>query len=255
MHSQRGRNPWIAHARPNPRARLRLFCFPYAGGSAAIYRGWGERLPADVEVLPVELPGRASRFREPACRHLDEVVEQVAEGIGPQLDKPFAFFGHSMGALIAYELARYLRRQGGAAPAWLWVSARRAPHLPVEDEPVHDLPEPEFLDRLRDLNGTPEEVLEHPELMQMMIPLLRADFEVNETYEFKEEPPLPVPISALGGLGDEEVTREHLEAWRRHTAAAFSLRMFPGDHFYLNDHRSSLLLAVAQDLAGLLQRL
>lgn len=243
------RNPWIAHSRPNPRARLRLFCFPFAGGSAAIYRGWSERLPADVEVLPVELPGRASRFRDTPFRRLDEMVAKLAEALAPELDRPYAFFGHSMGALISFELARLLRRQGAEGPLRIFVSARRAPHFPADDDPVHALPEPEFIARLRELNGTPEEVLEHPELMQMMIPLLRADFEVNETYRFEGGEPLDCPISALGGLGDEEVTREHLEGWRQHTRRAFSLRMFPGDHFFLaHADRDALLQAVAQDL-------
>lgn len=249
------RNPWIAHARPNPRARLRLFCFPYAGGSAAVYRGWGELLPPDVEVLPVELPGRASRFREPPFRRLDELVEKVAEALSSELDRPYAFFGHSMGALISFELARRLRELGAEGPLWVFVSARRAPHFPSDDDPVHALPEPEFLDKLRELNGTPEEVLQHPELMQMMIPLLRADFEVNETYELEPGEPLACPVSALGGLGDEEVTREHLEGWRQYTRAGFSLRMFPGDHFYLEAHRQPLLQAVAQDLMTLVSRL
>jgi medium-chain acyl-[acyl-carrier-protein] hydrolase len=212
-------------------------------------------LPPDVEVLPVELPGRASRFREPPFRRLDELVEKVAEVLSSELDRPYAFFGHSMGGLISFELARRLRELGAEGPLWVFVSARRAPQFPSDDDPVHALPEPEFIAKLRELNGTPEEVLQHPELMQMMIPLLRADFEVNETYEFEPGEPLACSISALGGLGDEEVTREHLEGWRRHTRGGFSLRMFPGDHFYLEAHRQPLLQAVAQDLMTLISQL
>jgi surfactin synthase thioesterase subunit len=246
------RNPWIAHARPNPRARLCLFCFPYAGGSAAIYRRWGENLPAEVEVMPVEIPGRASRFREAPFRRLLRLVEEAGEALRPELDRPYAFFGHSMGGLISFELARRLRDLGVAGPRWLFVSARRSPDCPLDDELIHALPEAEFVQKLRELNGTPEEVLQHPELMAMMLPLLRADFEVNETYEFQQAPPLTCPISALGGLGDEEVTREHLQGWRRHTTGGFSLRMLPGDHFFLDGHRDLVLQAVAKDLAGVI---
>lgn len=249
--------PWLAHLKPRPVARLRLFCFPYAGGSAAIYRTWSERLPAEVEVLPVELPGRASRFREPLLRRVDDVVRGAAEALGPLFDRPYAFFGHSMGALLAFELARQLAASGRAMPARLLVSARRAPHLADDDEPpIHSLPEPELLAKLRELNGTPEEALQHPELMQMLLPLLRADFEVNETYEYRDGAPLAVPISVFGGVEDEEVPRETLDAWREHTTAGCLVRILPGDHFFLNHdpQRTSLLTAILQDLGPFLAR-
>jgi surfactin synthase thioesterase subunit len=250
-------NPWIAHARPRSEARLRLFCFPYAGGNASIYRGWGQRLPAEVDVLPVELPGRASRFREPPCRRVAEVVEKAAAALRPLCDRPFAFFGHSMGAIIAFELARWQRRRSMAGPAMLFVSARRAPHLPDEEPPIHALPEPQMLERLRELNGTPEEALSHPELMQMLLPLLRADFELIETYACAPEEPLACPMEALGGLADTEVEREDLEAWRQHTSGPFGLRLFAGDHFFLNHEpaRGQLLGALAQSLGHRLSRL
>lgn len=243
-------HPWIAHARPRPEARLRLFCLPYAGGNASIFRAWGQRLPAEVEVMPVELPGRASRFREPPLRRVDEAVEKLEAALSPLFDRPFAFFGHSMGALLAFELARRLRRTGGPEPVALFVSARRAPHLPPEEDPVHGLPDGEFFERLRELNGTPEEALQHPELMQMLLPLLRADFELNETYEFAPGEALACAVAAMGGLGDPEVTREHLEAWRQHTSGPFSLRMFAGDHFYLNQRPAAetLVSVVGQGL-------
>lgn len=251
------KNPWIAHARPSDSARLRLFCFPYAGGNAGVYRSWADRMPAGVEVLPVELPGRASRFRDPLCRTAQEVVERATAGLEPYFDRPFAFFGHSMGSLIAFELARHLRKRaaegdGTGEPVWIFASARRAPQCPSREEPVYDLPDPQLLDKLRDLNGTPEEALQHPELMQMMLPLLRADFQISDVYELAEEEPLGCPISAFGGLGDTEVTREDLQAWAEHTRGRFSLRMFPGDHFFLNHEpdRSDLLRALAQDLVS-----
>ena len=243
------KNPWIAFARRVAAPRLRLFCFPYAGGSAGVYRTWGERLPAEIELLPVELPGRASRFREPLLRSMPAVVAAVAAGIAPLFDRPFVFFGHSMGASIAFELARLLRDRGEPQPLHLFLSGRRAPQVPDDDEPMHALPDAEFMERLRKLNGTPEEALQHPELMQMMQPLLRADFEVIETYEPGALSPLTCPITVLGGIGDVDVSREALEGWREHTSGPFLVRMFPGDHFYLNHERGKLLEALARDLA------
>ena len=244
-------SPRLCYHRPNPQASLRLFCFPYAGGRNLIFRGWQEGLPAAVEVCPVELPGRGRRLREPPFTKLTTLVEATAEAILPLLDKPFAFFGHSMGAMISFELARRLRREHAPTPVHLFVSGRRAPHIPDTDPPTYDLPEPEFLDELRRLNGTPQEVLEHAELIQLMMPLLRADFEVVQTYRYTPGPPLDCPITAFGGLHDVEVPREYLEAWRDYTAAGFTLRMMPGDHFFLHTAQRLLLQVLAQELQRL----
>jgi surfactin synthase thioesterase subunit len=240
---------WLAYRGVNPRARLRMFCFPYAGGGASIYRGWAASLPADLEVCPVQLPGRESRLRDEAFTRSEAMVPELADALRPYMDLPFVFFGHSMGALIAFELSRELRRRGQALPLHLFVSGRRPPHLPPREEPIHALPEPEFLDKLRELNGTPEEVLRHEELMRLLIPLLRADFSVNETYAYSEEEPFDFGISAFGGLGDEEVTREDVEAWRQQTQGRFRMRMLPGDHFFVHGSNDLILEAVSRDLA------
>lgn len=240
---------WLAYREPNPRARLRLFCFPYAGGGASVYRGWAASLPGDLEVCPVQLPGRESRLRDQPYTHLEPLVQALADVLPPYLDLPFVFFGHSLGSLVAFELARELRRRGAALPLHLFASGRRAPHLPPREEPIHDLPEPEFIEKLRELNGTPEEVLQHAELMRLLVPILRADFAVNETYVFVPEEPLDCGISAFGGLGDEEVTREDLAAWREHSRGRFRLRMLPGDHFFLHGGRDLVTEALARDLA------
>ncbi|HKG20773.1 MAG TPA: alpha/beta fold hydrolase, partial [Blastocatellia bacterium] len=184
MTSAQNIESWIACARPNPRARLRLFCFPYAGGSSASYRPWADRIPRSVELCAVQLPGRGSRLSEPPFDRLVPLVQAIKPIILQLLDKPFALFGHSMGARIAFELARLLRREENLEPAHLFISGCRAPQLPVEDRAVYGLPDPEFIDELRRLNGTPKEVLENRELMQLMIPLLRADFAVCGTYTY-----------------------------------------------------------------------
>jgi medium-chain acyl-[acyl-carrier-protein] hydrolase len=239
---------WIAFRKPNPQARLRLFCFPYAAAGAAVFRTWQGGLPADVEVCPIQYPGRGTRLLEAPFTRLFPLVQALAPALGPLLDKPFAFFGHSLGALVGFELARQLRRQSGVQPVRLIVSAARAPQMPLRHRPIHALPEGEFLEELRRLNGTPEEVLEHAELMQIMLPLLRADFAVFETYECLPEPPLTCRISSLGGLLDQRVSRGDLDAWRTQTSASFSLRMFPSNHFFLNTERPLLLQVLSHDL-------
>ncbi len=239
----------MAYREVNPRARLRMFCFPYAGGGASIYRGWASSLPADLEVCPVQLPGRESRLRDQPFSSTEPMVPAVLDALRPYMDLPFVFFGHSMGGLIAFELSRQLRRRGHALPLHLFVSGRRPPQLPPREEPIHGLPEPEFLKRLRELNGTPEEVLQHEELMRLLIPLLRADFAVNETYTYAEEEPFDLGISAFGGLGDDEVTREDVEAWRQQTRGRFRMRMLPGHHFFIHGAKDLVLEAVSRDLA------
>jgi medium-chain acyl-[acyl-carrier-protein] hydrolase len=181
---------------------------------------------------------------------LSLLVQTLAQVLVPLLNKPFAFFGHSLGALVGFELARQLRRQSGVQPVRLFVSADRAPQSPRRDRPIHALPEGEFMAELRRLNGIPGKVLEEAELMQMLLPVLRADFAVYETYTYSTEPPLNCPISTFGGLQDQRVSRGDLEAWRNQTNGSFSLRMFPGDHFFWNTTQPLLLQALSQELRG-----
>jgi medium-chain acyl-[acyl-carrier-protein] hydrolase len=243
-----GPNVWFAPVRPNPQAQVRLFCFPYAGGSSKIYREWPSRMPPQVEVWAAKLPGRDNRLLETAHTELDSLLKASAPAIAPHLDRPFAFFGHSMGAVLSFELARLLRREHRAEPAHLFVSARRAPQLADATAPTYDLPEPEFIEEVRRLNGTPREVLEHSELMQIMLPLLRADFSVCQTYTYTPDRPLECPLTVLGGLQDVHISREQLDAWREQTRGRFSLRLFPGDHFFIHTAQALVLQILAQEL-------
>jgi medium-chain acyl-[acyl-carrier-protein] hydrolase len=225
-----------------------LFCFPYAGGAASVFRNWSDGLPADVELCPVQLPGRGTRLMEPPYSRLSLLVEALAEGILPLLDKPFAFFGHSLGSLVSFELARELRAKHQARPVRLFVSAGPAPQIPHRGLPIHNLPEGEFTAELRRLNGTPAELLDHRELMDIVIPSLRADFALYESYRYLAGPPLNCPISTFGGLSDQKVSHRDLEAWRDQTTVSFSIRMFPGDHFFLKTTQPQLLRALSQEL-------
>ncbi|MDX6502451.1 MAG: hypothetical protein QOG23_5715 [Blastocatellia bacterium] len=248
MTSAPSANQWLAHPRPNPEAKLRLFCFPYAGGGTTSFQFWSKSLPRTIEVCPVQLAGRGNRVRESPAMRLLPLVEDLAAGLVPFLDKPFAFFGHSMGAMIAFELTRFLRREGEALPAHLFLSGSSAPQYPVPKRHIYDLPERELLEELRRLNGTPKEVLDNPELMQLMLPIIRADFAVCQTYIAPEELPLDCPVTVFGGLQDVDVTREGLSAWREQTTGAFSLWMLQGDHFFLHTSQGKLHEVISQVL-------
>jgi medium-chain acyl-[acyl-carrier-protein] hydrolase len=240
---------WVIRSDPRPDARLRLFCFPYAGGGPSVFREWPACVPPIIEVCAVQLPGRESRLLEPACAALPALVEQLGHAIRPWLDRPFAFFGHSMGALIAFELARRLRTQADPAPTRLFVSAHGAPELRARGPRLHRLSDAKLMLKLRHLNGTPGEVLANVELMRLLLPALRADCTLCETYRYAPGEPLACGIAALGGSRDPAVAVSELAAWRRHTRGPFELRLFPGDHFYLHSGRAPLLDFIVARLA------
>lgn len=245
-------NAWVFGARPNPQARFRLFCFPYAGGGASIFRSWLHGLPSEVEVLPIQLPGRENRLKEPLFDQFTPLLEALVEALHPYFTVPFAFFGHSMGALVSFELARQLRRKYGLLPLHLFASAYRAPQTPIMGQILHTLPEPALVQKLLQLNGTKREILENEELRQFLLPILRADFAVCETYQYVPEEPLSCPITTFGGLQDTRVNRFELAAWREQTSSRFTQRMLPGDHFFLQSTRASLLQIIGQELVSYL---
>jgi medium-chain acyl-[acyl-carrier-protein] hydrolase len=240
--------PWGVRWRPASDVRLRLFCLPHTGGGAVAYRDWASCLPADVEVVAVRLPGRETRYRERPFDRLDGLVTALVRGLEPLMDRPFAWFGHSMGALVAYEACRAIRDAGGPEPARLLVSGRRAPHLPERYRPVHDAPTADLVARLVELNGTPREVLDDRAVLSAFLPMLRADFAVSETYHWSPGPPLSCPISVFGGLHDPMATQEELHAWKGHSTAGCRVRTFEGDHFFLHTAPERVLLAIDADL-------
>lgn len=245
--------PWLACPRPNPEARLRLFCFPHAGGGSSGYHTWWTHLPADLEVCAIQLPGRESRLLEPAFTSLPPLVQVLAHILQPYMRIPFAFFGHSMGALVSFELARLLRRQNKRIPVHLAVSAHRAPQRPAPAVQIHQLSRASFIAELRSLNGTQEEILENAELMELVLPPLRADMAVCETYAYTVEEPLACPISVYGGTEDNKISKEDLIAWHAQTCGTFNLRMFAGDHFFVHNVRSAFLHALAHDMTQLME--
>jgi len=254
--SARIHNKWLGSVQRNPKAEIRLFCFPYAGGSASIFSSWSRALPNFIQVFPVHLPGRGTRLAEESWRRIDQLADAITEDLLPVFqEKPFALFGYSMGASLSFEVAGRLSRRHQIEPQALLIGARRAPQFPNDDPPTHHLPEEEFIHELKRLNGTPTAVLESAELMELMIPVLRADFEAVETYEYSPSTPLKCPFFIMGGTEDEDIRREFLEGWRMHTLSMCPVTMFPGDHFFMHSQKEMLLKFIAGRLADLLARI
>jgi medium-chain acyl-[acyl-carrier-protein] hydrolase len=249
----------IACQWPNPSARLRVFCFPFAGGAASTFNTWAKELPPDVraqsEFCAIQLPGRESNMRASPFDGLAPMIDALVPAIERHSQIPFVFLGHSMGALVSFELARMMRRRGMPCPTHMVVSAHRAPQLPDRLPPIHELPDPEFVAKLRDFGGTPEAVLKSPELMELLLPVLRADFAVCEGYVHTSEEPLGCPITAFGGNADVQVGREELAGWHAQTSNSFSMHMFPGAHFFIQSAHALVLRVLAQDLRQVLRRL
>ena len=244
---------WTTCPKPNPSARLRLFCFPYAGAGASVFAQWARAMPAEIELHAVQLPGRETRWREAPYKQFPPLIEALSEALHPYLDMPFAFFGHSLGALISFETARRLRRQYGQEPSYMFVSARRSPHLPEPGPALHALPDAAFIAQLQQrYNGIPQVILQDREMMLLFLPIIRADMELLEGYRYVDDQPFNCSLSAFGGWEDKYAPEAELLAWRNQTVNSFTLKMFPGGHFYLQTARSELLLALTQKLNPLL---
>ncbi|MGE5830475.1 MAG: thioesterase II family protein [Micromonosporaceae bacterium] len=239
---------WFVYPRPAPAAPVRLFCLPYAGGRASAYRSWPECLP-DIEVAAIELPGRGSRFSHPPYQSMPDLVTALADAIGPQLTKPYAVFGHSLGARIGFELAREVRRRAMPGPVVLFVSGCRAPHIPRIPYPrMAGLSERAFARMLNQVGGAPLEVLDDPELFRVLRPALQADFTLADSYVYTDEPALPWPIRAFGGIVDSDAREDTLLAWLAHTSSSFRLRRFAGGHFVVHTRQREYTDAIAADL-------
>lgn len=240
-------HPWLSEP-PHPEA-IHLFCFPFAGGSSRMYHPWSTHLPSNIQVCPLELPGRGQRFTHPPFRNLPTLIATLGPLLLPHLDQPFAFFGHSLGALISFELVRWLRRQQAPLPQYLFVSGRSAPQVPHLIPALHQLPDPDFIAGLRTYNGTPESVLNHPELMEVLLPTLRADFELFETYQYCHEAPLPCPIYTFAGQTDPLTSLPSVKAWQSQTSQFFEDYWFPGAHFFLQDYEQQVIHTCAEALS------
>ena len=238
---------WFPGAGAERTPDLRLFAFPHAGGGTGTFAGWQARL-GEVRLCPARLPGRESRTGEPALEAMEPLVDALAAAIRPYLDTPFAFFGHSMGAAVAFELARRLRDSGRPGPLCLIAAAARAPRFRLNHVPPPDPGDEELLRQVRSLEGVSTELLDNPDLLAVILPALRADTRLYRHYVYREAPPLDCPIFAYGGTADPNVGEEHLSAWALETSGRFAMRAFPGGHFFPRAALDAFLETLAQDL-------
>ena len=247
--------PWVCGGRITSKARCRLFCLPHSGSGASQFASWQKLLPPVLDICPIQLPGRENRLREAPLTQIHRIAEILAAELKPYLDRPYILYGYSTGALIAFELARQLRRQKAAPAVSLFTLARPAAHLAQTKSPLRQLPDETFLRELsRRFNGMSPVILQDRELMELLLPTLRADITALETYIYREEEPLDCPIRAFGGSFDATTTEEELRGWRRHTKRSFELSMFPGDHFFIRSNQTSVLDAIVKDIPPELPR-
>lgn len=237
---------WVLRPRRRPGARLRLYCLPYAGGGASVYYTWAQLVPPDIEVCSIQLPGRENRLAEPPYRDAAALARELIHVLADSMQRPFAVYGHSMGALLGFELARQTALAGMPAPSRLFVGGSRPPSNPHRQPPLRDAADADILAEMHRLGGTPPAVLDSRELMALALPLLRADFAVHETYQ--REGVVDVPITAFCGASDGDVSAEEMSGWARHTSRAFRLHLLQGDHFFLRTSRDAQLALMIADL-------
>ncbi|MBT9332221.1 thioesterase II family protein [Paracidobacterium acidisoli] len=230
---------------------MRLFCFPYAGGAPASFFSWAELLGPEIEVVCVQPPGRGARFIEPGYTGLDAMADEATQALSAWRDRPFAFYGHSLGAWVAFEVMRRLRMDGRRQPAHFFAGASRPPHLGPLTPAIRNMTDEGFLEAIQNrYAGIPAEVRAEPELLQMFLPVLRADFTAYETYLCSEAAPLQTPMTVLTGAEDRLVTPEITRQWERHAGGGFAMQILPGDHFFLNTSRDALLEVIRDRLFG-----
>lgn len=246
-------NRWLVR-QPGAARPFRLYCFCYAGGSAANYASWHADLGPDIEVCAIELPGRGMRFGEAPETSLAQVTETVAQMIARQGGAPFAFFGHSLGALLAFEVARYLQQRGLPTPLHVFASGASAPQHRRQTD-VHLLEDGALIDKLKEFNGTPPAVLENRELMELLLPMLRADFSMAANYTYRAAPLLRLPLTVLMGRDDENSEGDGVEGWRKETTGPFHVEWFEGGHFFIHPKRDAVLEFVQSHLRGSLRGL
>jgi medium-chain acyl-[acyl-carrier-protein] hydrolase len=250
MNNHLTNNRWITRSKNSESAKLRLFCLPYAGGSSIIYHGWQNGFSDYIEICALNLPGRGTRITELPYTNLLELTKAIKDGLLPFLDLPFALMGHSMGGTISFELARLLRNLGLPMPVKVFVSACSAPQISIYEKKTYDLPETELIEELRRLNGTPKDILENKELLKILLPVIRGDFTVCQTYTYHPQSPLDIPIVAFRGKNDIDILEHTVQAWQTQTTKTFKYHTLSGDHFFCHSEKDELIQKINNELVA-----
>lgn len=248
-------NNWFINVKTNPHAKYRLVCFPYAGGGPSSYIPWASSIPADYELLILQMPGRAARFGETPIDDIHELFPLLVENFKPFTDLPYVFFGHSLGSRIAFGLMKSMERLGFPLPVHFIASGSRAPHIEADRDSVLHMNDVQFKEYLRDLGGTPPEILENQEFLDLLMPILKADFRLSETCVFSPNCAYDCPISVFTGVEDTDISEEQLAGWQQFFQHKMALTRFSGGHFFIDEHRSSVVAEVNQVLNLLSQQL
>jgi surfactin synthase thioesterase subunit len=243
---------WFLRANTKPSVKLRLFCLPYAGGDSSIFKGWSEVLPDYIELVAIQLPGRSVRIKESSLESMQAMVDGIYHAILPLLDRPYLILGHSLGARVAFELIHRLNQSQFILPRHFIASGSRAPHIEWAYKKLHTLPDGEFVDELRQLNGTPTEVLDNRELMQFLMPMLRADFAISDNHVTNQTTHLDCSASVFHGELDTLVKINDAKEWQHHFSKPINFETFSGDHFFINkncqDYMRSLKKIIRKEL-------
>lgn len=231
-------NSWFFRPKANRKAKLRLFCFPYAGGTAQIYHSWPDLLPDEIEMIAIQYPGHIKSLQAKLFNRMSELVEAIYDQIKGCMDKPYAFFGHSMGAMITYDLAQYICTKKAPPPVHLFQAARRAPHIQSIQPALHSMSTAEIISVMRSFRMLPEEVINNEYILQLILPGIIADFEMVETWQYNpHSSPLPIPITAFCGVNDNQAAHNDMEEWRKHTVKEFNIFIYPEQHFFIHNEQ------------------
>lgn len=248
MDQDQSSDKWFFCKQAKPQASTRLFCFPFGGGGASVFHSWADAMGDDVEVRALQLPGRESRFREEMVRDIGSVVENITRALASCQDRPYAFFGYSLGSLLAFETCRELRRQNLDLPQRLFIGALSAPQLPPPHPPIASLGDREFTDRVEYYYQPQNEAWENAELRAFLLPLLKADIALYESYRYRDEAPLSCPIDVLAGDDDRATPVESTRDWSRQTSAGMTHHLLGGGHFFIDAHLDEIQRLVRKSL-------
>lgn len=245
-------NNWFVRLNNELDVKMRLICFPYAGGGIATYQPWKTQLPENVELIAMHPPARGMRITEPPIKNMDELVTSLLPEFKALTDKPYILLGHSLGSRVAFEVVKSVAKKQWSMPSLLVASGSRAPHIPMDRPLTQHLSDEDFVNTLRELNGTPKEILDNQALMDIFLPMLRADFTMSENYLADESIVLPCNIKVLGGRQDRDVSEVQLKAWQKFSRSHVPVTLFDGDHFFIENCREKVLLELRITLEKLL---